>query len=111
MPNGPKRNIPAPRSSRLANTLAESKRGTQSQSTEPSGASSAPVWQLDKNAYSAIGVNGEGNAALSWWDVDPFETAAVRDLRVAIVTSSGSRNRDLVRRPRATAVGRGIAST
>ena len=61
MPNGPKRNVPAPRSSRLPNTLAESKRGTQSQSTQPSGASSAPVWQLDKNPYSAIGVNGEGN--------------------------------------------------
>src|SRR5262245_2768301 len=92
MPNGPKRNIPAPRSSRLANTLGESKRGTQSQSTEPSVASSAPVWQLDKKAYSAIGVNGGGSAALSGADVDPLEEPrGWWDLRVAIVTSSGNR--------------------
>ena len=44
--------------------LAESKLGTQSQSTAPSGAISAPVWQLERKAYSAIGGNGEGAAAL-----------------------------------------------
>ena len=43
MPNGPKRKNPAWRSSRLPNTLGESKRGTHSQSIEPSGATSAPV--------------------------------------------------------------------
>ena len=32
------------------NTLGESKRGTHSQSIAPSGATSAPVWQLDRNA-------------------------------------------------------------
>ncbi len=50
MPKGPRRNDPAWRSSRVPNTLGESKRGTHSQSIEPSGATSAPVWQLDKNA-------------------------------------------------------------
>src|SRR6516225_9677662 len=44
--------------------LGASKRGTQSQPIPPSGATSAPVWQLDRNAYSAIGGNGEGAAAL-----------------------------------------------
>ena len=86
MPNGPNRNIPASRSSRLPNTLAESKRGTQSQSTEPSGATSAPVWQSDRNAYSAIGGNGEGNAALAGPEEVPPDPAPVGDLRVAIVT-------------------------
>src|SRR4051794_14558041 len=66
-PNGPTRKPPAWRSSRLPNTLGESKRGTQSQSTVPSGATSAPVWQSDRNAYSAIGVKGDGVAAL-WFD-------------------------------------------
>src|SRR4051812_42696079 len=64
MPNGPRRKEPAPRSSSDPNTLGESKRGTQSQSTDPSGATSAAVWQFDRNAYSAIGVNGDGAAAL-----------------------------------------------
>ncbi len=64
MPNGPNRNAPASRSKRLPKTLAESKRGTHNQSTAPSGATSAPVWQSDRNAYSAIGGNGDGNAAL-----------------------------------------------
>ncbi len=50
MPNGPSRNVPASRSSRLPKTLGESKRGTHSQSTEPSGATSAPVWQSDRKA-------------------------------------------------------------
>jgi hypothetical protein len=43
----------------LPKLLALSKRGTHSQSTDPSGATSAPVWQFDRNAYSAIGGNGE----------------------------------------------------
>ena len=50
MPNGPSRKDPAWRSSSVPKTLGESKRGTQSQSTEPSGATSAPVWQFDRNA-------------------------------------------------------------
>ena len=50
MPYGPNRNEPAPRSSRFPNALGESKAGTHSQSTEPSGATSAPVWQFDRNA-------------------------------------------------------------
>src|SRR4029077_17783670 len=63
-PNGPSRNDPAPRSSTMPNTLGASKRGTHSQSIAPSGATSAPVWQSDRNAYSAIGGNGDGAAAL-----------------------------------------------
>ena len=50
MPNGPKRKNPACRSSSAPNTLGESKLGTHSQSMAPSGATSAPVWQLDRNA-------------------------------------------------------------
>ena len=50
MPNGASRNSPASRSSSVPNTLGESNRGTHSQSIEPSGASSAPVWQSDRNA-------------------------------------------------------------
>ena len=50
IPNGPSRKEPAWRSSSVPNTLGESKRGTQSQSIEPSGATSAPVWQLDRKA-------------------------------------------------------------
>src|SRR5437763_1286673 len=64
MPEGPSRNAPPSRSSSEPNTAGESNRGTHSQSTEPSGATSAPVWQFDRNPYSAIGVNGEGAAAL-----------------------------------------------
>ena len=58
------RNVPAARSSRLPKTLGESNRGTHSQSTPPSGATRAPVWQSDRKAYSEIGVNGDGIAAL-----------------------------------------------
>src|SRR4051794_31204116 len=72
MPNGPKRKVPASRSSRLPKTLGASKRGTHSQSTAPSGATSAPVWQSDRNAYSAIGGKGDGVAALG----RPEEAAA-----------------------------------
>src|SRR5947207_1823821 len=43
--------------------LGESKLGTQSQSIAPSGAMSAPVWQFERNAYSAIGGKGDGGAA------------------------------------------------
>ena len=50
MPNGPKRRNPASRSSRLPNTLGESNRGMQSQSIAPSAATSAPVWQFERNA-------------------------------------------------------------
>ena len=50
MPNGPNRNVPAPRSSSVPNTLGESKRGMHSQSIAPSGATNAPVWQSDKKA-------------------------------------------------------------
>src|SRR4029077_619244 len=64
IPNGPSLKVPAARSSRVPKTLGESKRGTQSQSIAPSGATSAPVWQLERKAYSAIGGNGEGAAAL-----------------------------------------------
>src|SRR4051794_41777682 len=59
-PNGPTRKKPAWRSSRLPNTLGESKLGTQSQSIAPSGATRAPVWQLGRKAYSAIGGEGGG---------------------------------------------------
>src|SRR5262249_9201796 len=38
--------------------LGESKLGTQSHSTLPSRAISAPVWQSDRNAYSSMGGNG-----------------------------------------------------
>ena len=64
MPNGPRRNVPAPRSNKAAKTLGASNRGTHNQSTPPSGATSAPVWQSERKAYSAIGVNGDGMAAL-----------------------------------------------
>jgi hypothetical protein len=50
MPNGPNRNVPACRSNSEPNTLGESKRGTHSQSTAPSVATSAPVWQSERNA-------------------------------------------------------------
>jgi hypothetical protein len=50
MPKGTNRNDPASRSRRFPNTLGESNAGTHNQSTEPSGATSAPVWQLDRNA-------------------------------------------------------------
>ena len=50
IPNGASRKWPACRSSRVPNTLGESKRGTQSQPMPPSGATSAPVWQLERNA-------------------------------------------------------------
>ena len=77
MPNGPNRKNPAPRSSRLPNTLAASKRGTHIQSIAPSGATRAPVWQLERNAYSAMGGNGDGAAALCG--------SACRDARFGVV--------------------------
>src|SRR3954452_18099221 len=64
MPNGPIRKNPAWRSSSVPKTLGASNDGTHSQSIAPSGATSALVWQFDRNAYSAIGGNGEGAAAL-----------------------------------------------
>ena len=50
MPNGPSRKAPAPRSNSDPKTLAESNDGTQSQSIAPSGATRAPVWQLERKA-------------------------------------------------------------
>ena len=50
MPYGPSRNMPASRSRRLPNELGESNAGAHSQSTEPSGATRAPVWQSERNA-------------------------------------------------------------
>ncbi len=50
IPYGPKRNVPASRSMRLPKMLGASNAGTHSQSTEPSGATSAPVWQSERNA-------------------------------------------------------------
>src|SRR3954469_22211234 len=72
MPNGPSRNEPPARSSSEPKTLGESKRGTQSQSIAPSGATKAPVWQFERNAYSAIGGNGDGAAALGADDATGF---------------------------------------
>ncbi len=50
MPKGASRKNPAWRSSKLAKTLGASKEGTKSQSTAPSGATSAPAWQSERNA-------------------------------------------------------------
>ena len=50
IPNGASRKNPACRSSRLPKTLGESNAGTHSQSIAPSGATSAPVWQFERNA-------------------------------------------------------------
>ena len=50
IPNGPSRKVPPWRSSSMPKTLGESNRGTHSQSIAPSGATSAPVWQSDRNA-------------------------------------------------------------
>src|SRR4051794_16864353 len=93
MPNGANRKVPASRSSRLAKMLGESKRGTHSQSTEPSGATRAPVWQSDRKAYSAMGGNGDGAAALARLVLGVSALApearvdGVRVRRVAIVFS------------------------
>src|SRR5881398_970451 len=53
------RNVPASRSSIAPNTLGPSKRGRHIHSTAPLGATSAHVSQSERNAYSAIGGNGE----------------------------------------------------
>src|SRR3954469_22166795 len=63
-PKGPSRKLPAWRSSSVPKTLGASKLGTHSQSIAPSGATSALVWQSDRNAYSAMGGKGDGAAAL-----------------------------------------------
>src|SRR4029077_10963257 len=88
-PNGPSRNDPAPRSSTMPNTLGASKRGTHSQSIAPSGATSAPVWQSERNAYSAIGGNGDGAAAL--WGCSA--ACGVAPSRVTPVAIGGSPSR------------------
>ena len=49
-PYGPTRNDPACRSSIAPNTLGESNRGRHIHSMLPSVATSAPVWQSDRNA-------------------------------------------------------------
>src|SRR3954452_6100042 len=56
---GPMRNVPASRSSMAPKTLGPSKRGRHIHSTAPLGATSAHVSQSERNAYSAIGGNGE----------------------------------------------------
>src|SRR4051794_8960028 len=53
------RKVPASRSSMAPNTLGPSKRGRHIHSTAPLGATRAQVSQSDRNAYSAIGGNGE----------------------------------------------------
>src|SRR3954453_2238132 len=53
------RNVPASRSSIAPKTLGPSKRGRHIHSTAPLGATSAHVSQSLRNAYSAIGGNGE----------------------------------------------------
>src|SRR4051794_22205559 len=53
------RNVPASRSSIAPNTDGPSKRGRHIHSTAPLGATSAHVSQSERNAYSAIGGNGE----------------------------------------------------
>src|SRR3954454_19068767 len=53
------RNVPASRSSIAPKTDGPSKRGRHIHSTAPLGATSAHVSQSDRNAYSAIGGNGE----------------------------------------------------
>src|SRR5947199_10016665 len=53
------RNVPASRSSIAPKTLGPSKRGRHIHSTAPDGATSAHVSQSLRNAYSAIGGNGE----------------------------------------------------
>src|ERR671930_2292505 len=57
-PSGPSRNMPASRSRIAPKTLGESKRGRQSHSTFPLGATSAHVVQSERNPYSAIGGKG-----------------------------------------------------
>src|SRR5262249_50697419 len=53
-PGGPMRQKPALRSRTEPKMLEESKRGRQSHSTEPSRATSAPVWQSARNPYDEI---------------------------------------------------------
>src|SRR5262249_26187244 len=94
MLNGPNRNVPAPRSSSDPNTLGESNRGTHSQAIVPSRATSAPVGQSDRNAYWAIGVNGEGAAALCAAPVTPasafgFWAGSNEPMRLAAPRPSG----------------------
>ena len=59
IPYGPSRKLPAWRSRMLPNMLGASNCGAHSQSIAPSGAIRAPVWQSERNAYSAIGGNGD----------------------------------------------------
>ena len=90
IPKGPKRKAPFWRSSRAPKTLGESNRGTQSQSTAPSGATRAPVWQLERKPYSAIGGKGEGAAAL-WGAGAPAGLLSVRSPRAGFSSVLGLR--------------------
>src|SRR3954467_6340136 len=58
------RKVPASRSSMAPKTLGPSKRGRHIHSTAPLGATSAHVSQSERNAYSAIG--GEGETSEVW---------------------------------------------
>src|SRR4051795_11179420 len=79
MPYGPSRKPPAPRSSRVPKMLGASKRGTHNHSIVPSGATSAPVWQSDRNAYSLIGGNGDAGASRGGASLKAGQRYPVRD--------------------------------
>src|SRR3954451_318531 len=91
--------------------LGASNAGTHNQETLPSDATSAPVWQSDRNAYSAIGGTGDGAAALCgspagrgaplvFSDVVRPALALVTLMMRATVRASGP-PRPAARRPRA----------
>ena len=93
MPNGPEAEVPGLAVEQEPKTLGESKRGTHSQSIVPSGATSAAVWQSDRNPYDAIGENGEGAAALASRVAGPFGSVS------AVMTPpTGRASRRAVRR-------------
>ena len=62
-PSGANRKKPAPRSRTAPKRLGESKRGRHIHSMFPFGATSAPVVQSDRKAYSAMGGTGSASAA------------------------------------------------
>src|SRR3954454_7773411 len=86
-PKGPTRKVPASPSSSDPNTLGASKLGTHSQSIAPSGATRAPVWQSDRNAYSAIGGDGDGATAL--WGAGDEASSKVEVITPPRAPSSG----------------------
>src|SRR4051794_20260208 len=81
------RKVPASRSSIAPKTLGPSKRGRHIHSTAPDGATSAHVSQSERNAYSAIGGNG-----------DTSDVSLRRDWPV-IVASAKHLGRRVERRP------------